>query len=237
MISLPLIPPPPPSIPPSLPPTLPPLLSPIVLRQALLYVDKASAGRAQNTILSASASALSKTAISAGFRPVVSYSLAMRVCKIIHIFLTSVLMQIISIRIELDGHKCTGCHLFDVITGRAQHFIIGPYRERGISHISCVCLEQGNRPCAKRKLLIFFKKLVDKLPRAIRNLQKNFLSRSSFGLGATSEVLDDPSSLFHPTLCYATPYHRQTDRQTSCRIMPKYIMLSRISAELGKTGD
>ena len=58
----------------------------IVLWQAILYVDMASAGIAQNTELSASASALSKTAISAGFQPVVSYE-AMRVCKIIYIFL------------------------------------------------------------------------------------------------------------------------------------------------------
>ena len=62
----------------------------IVLRQAILYVDMASAGIAQNTELSASASALSKTAISAGFWPVVTYE-AMSVCKIIHCF-TSVLI-------------------------------------------------------------------------------------------------------------------------------------------------
>ena len=108
-------------------------------------------------------------------------------------------------------------------------------RARDQSHKLCL-FGIGKWALRKKKAADFFKKLVDKLPRAIRNLQKNFLSRSSFGLEATSEVLDDPS-LFHPTLCYAAPYHRQTDRHTSCRNMPKYIMLSRISAELGKTGD
>ena len=48
-------------------------IPPILLRQAILYVDTASAGRAKNTNISASASALSKTDISAGFRPVLSY--------------------------------------------------------------------------------------------------------------------------------------------------------------------
>ena len=108
-------------------------------------------------------------------------------------------------------------------------------RARDQSHKLCL-FGMGNGPCARRKLLIFFLKPVDKLPRAIRNLQKKFQPCSLFSLGATSEVLDNPSLLFHPTLCYTTPYHRLT-RQTSCRIMPKYIMLSRISAELGKTGD
>ena len=49
----------------------PVMVSDILLRQAILYVDTASAGRAKNTNLSASA--LSKTDISAGFWPVLSY--------------------------------------------------------------------------------------------------------------------------------------------------------------------
>ena len=52
-----------------------------------------------------------------------------------------------------------------------------------------------------------------------------------------SQVLHDPYSLFHPMLTYVTPYQRQTDRQTDRRNMPEYIVLGRISAEVGKTGN
>ena len=43
-------------------------------------------------------------------------------------------------------------------------------------------------PAQKKNMLISLK-LVDKLPRAIRNLQKNSIPRSLFGLGAISHKL------------------------------------------------
>ena len=134
----------------------------------------------------------------------------MRVCKIIHIFCSYVN------NLYTNWARWSQMHGMPLVWYENRESIAfynrTLQRARDQSHKLCL-FGIGKWALRKKKAADFFKKLVDKLPRAIRNLQKKFLSRSSFGLEATSEVLDDPS-LFHPTLCYATPYHRQTDRQT-----------------------